>query len=506
MSLQITHSGIFSQSYIPDPPQLLENPVLTGNPYLDEVLTCSSGSFSGESLTISYQWLLNNTPIPGETSSNLLISGSISHGSNITCEVTATNLGGSASGESNELTVVWPPARVSGGSISGDTDPGATLTASDPTWSRETSTSREWRKNGAATGSTGTTYSSTADGDTVLCRFTASNAAGSTSYDSNEIEVEAPPPPVISGFAFPGETLTSDQEGQWYVDGVPVGAADATTFAPKIQDIGLDIWQENANGESNMLECWHPSEVSQCKSCRVAFAGTFNASALPAADGEAVANWVGVVGGFDATQATGTSRPVLDVDAFGAGFPGISSDGGDFFNANQAGELALTNGAGWAAVLLSCAFSNIGSIITAYSIRNGTNTNARILVSAKTSNVTRVTGTSLDSDPAGQVDCGAPAYNTPTTLLSILDAASGQIRMQRDGGTLFSSSLPSGPGNISSTNAAGSQIFQSTLGFVGPMACSMVLIGQPSALDLRRLRQFAGRCAGQNLGLDVTTP
>lgn len=61
----------------------------------------------------------------------------------------------------------------------------------------------------------------------------------------SRISVGTPPSaPVISGFAFPGETLTSDQPGQWQVDGTPVGATDATSFAPRVQDIGLDITQE----------------------------------------------------------------------------------------------------------------------------------------------------------------------------------------------------------------------------------------------------------------------
>lgn len=96
----------------------------------------------------------------------------------------------------NPASEIEPPTHLSGGSISGGTELDAELTASDPTWSNDpTSTSREWEVNETPTGETGTTYDDPReDGDSVTCVFYASNAAGSaTPYRSNAIVAEDGP-------------------------------------------------------------------------------------------------------------------------------------------------------------------------------------------------------------------------------------------------------------------------------------------------------------------------
>lgn len=148
-------------------------------------------------------------------------------------------------------------------------------------------------------------------------------------------------PPVISGFAFPGETLTSDQEGQWHADGVPVGPSNAATFAPRVQDIGLDISQTNAGGESNILTCWHPRDVPQVKCCRVAWAEALNSVGpdVPATVGQTVRRWTDIVSGWHADQATGANQPILR-EANGMRY--LEFDGVDDFLSSS--NIAIANG------------------------------------------------------------------------------------------------------------------------------------------------------------------
>lgn len=148
-------------------------------------------------------------------------------------------------------------------------------------------------------------------------------------------------PPVISGFAFPGETLTSDQPGQWHVDGVPVGPSNVTTFAPRVQDVGLDITQENANGESNAMTCWHPRDVPQVKCCRVAWAAALNTVGpdVPATVGQTVRRWTDIVSGWHADQATGANQPILR-EANGMRY--LEFDGVDDFLSSS--NIAIANG------------------------------------------------------------------------------------------------------------------------------------------------------------------
>lgn len=177
-------------------PVFTVNPVINGNPWLGQTLICTGGTVTGGGITRTYQWLLDGDEIDGATSNSLLITEDFPHDSELSCEVTATNSVGSTTAESTAVTVVWPPVYVSGGSISGGTELDAELTASDPTWSNDpTSTSREWEVNEIPTGETGTTYDDPReDGDSVTCVFYASNAAGSaTPYRSNAIIAEDAP-------------------------------------------------------------------------------------------------------------------------------------------------------------------------------------------------------------------------------------------------------------------------------------------------------------------------
>jgi hypothetical protein len=81
------------------------------------------------------------------------------------------------------------PNYVLDGNIAGDSAAGAVLTATDPQWQNFTSKTRTWYKNGASTNETGMNYSSTVQGDVVFCRFTATNAIGTTVRDSNAMTI-----------------------------------------------------------------------------------------------------------------------------------------------------------------------------------------------------------------------------------------------------------------------------------------------------------------------------
>jgi hypothetical protein len=69
-------------------------PAITGTATVGQVLTCSTGTWSG-SPTYSYQWKRDNTTNIGTNSSTYtLVAGDSTH--NVGCVVTATNTGGSA--------------------------------------------------------------------------------------------------------------------------------------------------------------------------------------------------------------------------------------------------------------------------------------------------------------------------------------------------------------------------------------------------------------------------
>ena len=79
-------------------------PAITGNPTSSNVLTCSSGTWTGAD-SISFQWLRNNAPMIGQTGSTLLVY-SIYIGDVMTCLVTAHNAVGPTTVMSNSVTII----------------------------------------------------------------------------------------------------------------------------------------------------------------------------------------------------------------------------------------------------------------------------------------------------------------------------------------------------------------------------------------------------------------
>jgi hypothetical protein len=81
-------------------------PVVSGGVLIGQTLTTTNGTWTANpsSITYTYQWQRNGSPILGETSSTyLLVYADV--GTNVRCVVTATNAIGSASANSNQVAV-----------------------------------------------------------------------------------------------------------------------------------------------------------------------------------------------------------------------------------------------------------------------------------------------------------------------------------------------------------------------------------------------------------------
>jgi hypothetical protein len=112
-----TTSGI-NAAMVPAAPVNTAAPVVSGTPAVGSLLSCSNGSWTGESeLPLSvgwsftspfaYQWLREGSAIAGATSNAYLVQAAdLGHG--LVCEVTATNAAGHASAKSNSLAIPLP--------------------------------------------------------------------------------------------------------------------------------------------------------------------------------------------------------------------------------------------------------------------------------------------------------------------------------------------------------------------------------------------------------------
>ena len=76
-------------------PQNTGAPEISGTPKVEQTLTCSSGKWSGvpETITFSYQWLLEGKAITGATKASYFVPVA-DKGKSLSCEVTATNSAG----------------------------------------------------------------------------------------------------------------------------------------------------------------------------------------------------------------------------------------------------------------------------------------------------------------------------------------------------------------------------------------------------------------------------
>lgn len=79
-------------------------PVITGTATQGQTLTCSPGTWS-KSPAFSYQWLRAGAPIAGATASTRVLAAADA-GFKMSCRVTATNAGFSASATSAETATV----------------------------------------------------------------------------------------------------------------------------------------------------------------------------------------------------------------------------------------------------------------------------------------------------------------------------------------------------------------------------------------------------------------
>jgi len=174
------------------PPVNTAVPQIQGTPTQGNTLTCTQGSWSNSPTGFAYQWLRNGSAIGGANGSTYTVQAADVN-TQLTCQVTATNAGGSGQATSAAVTPssgVQVPVNQTRPAISGSAVVGNTLTCSQGTWSNgPTSFVYEWRRDGATPvgSSPGYTVQAADVGHVLTCSVTAGNAAGSTTSVSDGV-------------------------------------------------------------------------------------------------------------------------------------------------------------------------------------------------------------------------------------------------------------------------------------------------------------------------------
>jgi hypothetical protein len=247
-------------------------PVASGTAIVGNVLTCTQGTWANTPTAYAYQWRRGGTAIGGATASTYTLV-SADGGAAIACAVTASNVSGASTVVSNTIQVQGTPVNTAPPVASGTGIVGQTLSCTQGTWSNApTGYAYQWQRNGVTiAGATTSTYVLvTADGGTmVTCLVTATNAAGSTQYPSNQIAVQGAPSntalPVASGTGTVGQVLsvtngtwTNSPTGytyQWLRAGANIAAATAATYtlvaADSTNNVSCRVTATNAAGSAS---------------------------------------------------------------------------------------------------------------------------------------------------------------------------------------------------------------------------------------------------------------
>lgn len=232
-------------------------PTISGTPTIGALLTANPGTWGPAPITLSYQWLMDGSPVDGETAATFTptVTGAAS------VIVTGDRNGYSSLSKTSAAVVIGAALDLTPvPSVSGTPTVGQTLTADPGSWGpAETALAYQWKRGTTAiSGATGPTYTLVvADaGQNVRVAVTGS-LAGYTSVTKSSSGLAignafaASPVPAVSGSPIAGSTLTAVAGAwgpapvalsyQWLRDDVPIAGKTATTYPLVSVDAGTTI-------------------------------------------------------------------------------------------------------------------------------------------------------------------------------------------------------------------------------------------------------------------------
>ena len=307
--------------------------------------------------------------------------------------------------------------------------------------------------------------------------------------------------PVISGTAFPGETLSSTQIKQWYADGNAISGEFGSSYVVRLGDIGKIITQDN----SNALTIWHPNDIAGVARFWSSLSNVYNSVSpnVLATNGQTVRQWVEIVNATETNQVIGVSQPLYQA-AGQSGNPAIQFDGSNDYLNMGANSAVLQNKT---IAYLICGFrdtsptaGSASHMLMHYS--NNTLSNPRLsLYSRRAGNNFSAIGRRLDGEAAVvALSANNSNYNV---LGSHADFTTGTLRLRVNGSVATTTAMTSS-GSTSNTPSLDSSI-GGYVSFAEPafgfMTAACVINDSVTATELSQIERYIGLFGGLNIPL-----
>jgi hypothetical protein len=311
--------------------------------------------------------------------------------------------------------------------------------------------------------------------------------------------------PVISGTAFPRETLTSTKAKQWYANGNAISGETGNTYVVRLSDIGKAITQIG----SNTITIWHPYDIAGVTSVRLANSNVL-ASISPdiaATNGQSVRRWTDLVASYPSDQITSINQPIYRSTGQ-SGNPSLEFDGvNDILTLSNSTELSTFSNvaSGYAIVGFRDTNPTGGSTFHVPFSMNlpGASANTRIAFVTKFSasstfavSATRSTDLITTTGVASN-----NAYHVHTAEMLF----SAGVLNQRLDGTQVSTANFLAASNSSAVSSTASGIGDSATfpsqKFPGHICCIILVNQSLSATNRSRLERYAGLFGNLNIPL-----
>jgi hypothetical protein len=314
--------------------------------------------------------------------------------------------------------------------------------------------------------------------------------------------------PVITGTAFPAETLTSTRAGQWFADGNAISGQTGSTYVVRLSDIGKVITQTG----SNALTIWHPRDIAAVKSVHVSLANVFSSISpnVAAANGDPVRRNVDLINGYNADQATSINRPIYRATGQSGGPSMEFVDSNDRLDMTASGSLDMFRDVGYGYIIAGALDTNhtggsTNHAIAAFTV--GSNTTNRLVLMTRGGgggDNFQVIARRVDGDAfTGAISANNGNYNVLTGEALF---ATGSLNLRVNGSQTATTALSGGSGTTSNTASLYASIgnFNDLSGpFPGHITAVITVSGSTalSATDRSRLERWVGLMGSLNIPL-----